>query len=70
MASVTQWVRQALAHLGPNATPKQVTDYILSQEPTVPRGYISLAMRKLAAAKRQPRGKKLQVNQTTLFPEA
>jgi len=60
MPGVTDWVRRALAELGTNATIREVTDFILSQDPTVPKSYISLAMRnlkrrELCAAKKKPR---------------
>lgn len=43
----TDWVRKALAELGPDASLKQVADYIVARDTTVPRSYISLALRKL-----------------------
>ncbi len=74
MGSVTHWVRRALTALGPDATVKQVTDYILGQDPSIPRSYISLAMRnlKLAAARKQSRTKQPPINppqNTHDFPE-
>jgi len=73
MAGVTDWVRRALAELGPDATTKEVTDYILGKDPTVPKGYISLAMRNLKKAVRErSRTKQLRADpsQGTLdFPE-
>ncbi len=57
MTGVTDWVRRALNELGPNATIREVSDFILRQAPTVPKSYISLAMRNLK--KRElPGGKK------------
>lgn len=47
MGGVTDWVRRALAELGSDATVKEVTDYILGKDSTVPKGHISLAMRNL-----------------------
>lgn len=47
MGAVTHWVRQALTELGSDATVKQVTDYVLRKDASVPKGYISLAMRNL-----------------------
>lgn len=44
---VTDWVRKALAELGPDASLKQVGDYILERDATVPRSHISLALRNL-----------------------
>jgi hypothetical protein len=44
---VTDWVRRALAELGPDASVKQIGDYILARDSSVPRRYISLAVRKL-----------------------
>ena len=44
---VTDLVRQALAELGPDASLRQVGDYVLAKDPTVPRSYISLALRNL-----------------------
>jgi hypothetical protein len=63
-----------LAELGPDATAKEVTDYILGKDPSVPRSYISLAMRnlKLSAARKRSRTQKPRANpsQDTLdFPE-
>jgi hypothetical protein len=49
---VTDWVRKALAELGPDASLKQVGDYILSRDATVPQSHISLALRNL---KKKPR---------------
>ena len=47
MPGVTDWVRRALAELGPSATAKEISDFILRQDPTVPKSYISLALRNL-----------------------
>jgi hypothetical protein len=60
MGNTTDWVRRALAELGPDATVREVTDFILRQDPTVPKSYISLTMRNLkkrglAADKKKPR---------------
>jgi hypothetical protein len=44
---VTDWVRKALDELGPNAGLKEVGDYIIARDATVPRSYISLALLKL-----------------------
>jgi hypothetical protein len=55
---VTDWVRQALAELGPDASVKQVGDYIVSKDPSVPRSYISLALRNLK--KKGPLAEKLK----------
>lgn len=44
---VTELVRRALADLGPDASLKEIGDYILARDPTVPRSYISLALRNL-----------------------
>ena len=44
---VTDLVRKALAELGPEATLKEIGDYILARDATVPRSYISLALRNL-----------------------
>jgi hypothetical protein len=42
---VTDWVRRALADLGPDASVKQIGDYIVARDPSVPRSYVSLAVR-------------------------
>ena len=60
MAGVTDLVRRALAELGQNATMREITDFILRQDPTVPKSYIALAMRhlkkrELSAGKTKPR---------------
>lgn len=47
MAGVTDWVQRALAELGPDATVKALTEYVLEKDPSVPQRYISLAMRNL-----------------------
>jgi len=44
---VTDWVRRALAELGADASVKQISDYILVRDTTVPRNQIPLAVRKL-----------------------
>ena len=75
MPGVTEWVRRAFAELGPDATVKQVTDYIIAQDPTVPKGYISLTMRKLkqreASLGRKKWGQQRhdKPSQGSLFPE-
>jgi hypothetical protein len=45
MGAVTRLVRRALAELGPDATLREVTDYIHARDATVARSCISLAMR-------------------------
>jgi len=50
MPRVTEWVRRALTELGQDASLKAVTSYIQERDPSVPRSYISLALRKLRLA--------------------
>lgn len=77
MGRVTNTVRQALAELGPDATVRVVTEYILDKDPSTPKGYISLAMRNikrsgLSAVGKRSRSKQPHANpsQGTLeFPE-
>ena len=77
MAGVTDWVRRALAELGSDASVKAVTEYVLGKDASVPKGYISLAMRnlnrrELSAAEKRSRRKRPHVNpsQGTLeFPK-
>jgi hypothetical protein len=47
MAGATDWVRRALAELGPDAPDAEIRAYIREKDPTVPGNYISLALRKL-----------------------
>jgi len=47
MGGTTQWVRAALAELGPDAPDAEVKAYILRKDPTVPESRISLALRKI-----------------------
>ena len=47
MTGATDWVRRALAELGPDAPDTEVKAYIRAQEPTVPERYVSLALRKI-----------------------
>jgi hypothetical protein len=47
MGGVADWVRRALAELGPNAPDRDVKAYISKHAPTVPQGHISLALRKI-----------------------
>jgi hypothetical protein len=74
MAGVTGLVRQALAELGPGATVKEVTDYVLGKDSRVPKGHVSLAMRnlRLSAEKKRSRTKQPPANpsqRTIDFPE-
>jgi|GEM_PF-5383420 len=62
MAGATDWVRRALAELGPDAPDTEVKAYIRGKDPSVPESYISLALRKLRgkvvpAVRKQPRTK-------------
>ena len=63
MAGATDWVRRALAEMGPDATVKEVTDFIVAKDQTVPRGDIPLALRKLR--KRAFYGKRAFPEETT-----
>ena len=47
MGSITEWVRRALAELGPDALDKEVKAYIRGKDPSVPEGQVSLSLRKL-----------------------
>ena len=47
MAGATDWVRRALAELGPDAPDKEVKAYIRGKAPSVPESQVSLALRKL-----------------------
>ena len=47
MPGVTEWVRRAFAELGPDATTKKVTNFLLANAPTVPTSKIPLDIRKL-----------------------
>jgi hypothetical protein len=47
MGGTTMWVRQAFAELGHDASLQQITEFILTRDPTVPGNSISLAVRKL-----------------------
>jgi len=47
MGGVTEWVRQALAELGPHAPDAEVKAYIRARAPGLPDGHIGLALRKL-----------------------
>jgi hypothetical protein len=47
MAGATEWVRRALAALGPNAPDAEVKAYIRGKDPSVPESYVSLALRKV-----------------------
>jgi hypothetical protein len=61
MAGVTDWVRRALAELGPDAPDAEVKAYIRENAPDVPETQVSLALRKLRgevvpSRKKHPRG--------------
>ena len=63
MAGTTDWVRRALAELGPDAPDTEVKAYIRGKDPAVPEGHISLALRRLRgsvipAGKKQSRTKR------------
>jgi hypothetical protein len=47
MGSTTKWVRRALAELGSNASDQEVKNYIREEDPSIPEGHVSLALRKL-----------------------
>jgi hypothetical protein len=47
MASVTDWVRRALAALGQGAPDAEVKAYIRKNAPTVPQSQVSLALRRI-----------------------
>ncbi len=47
MGSATEWVRRALAELGPEAPDQAVKSYIRERDPSVPEGHVALALRKL-----------------------
>ena len=60
MPSPTDWVRRALAELGPDAPDTEVKAYIRGKAPSMPESYISLALRKLRgkavpAVRKRPR---------------
>ena len=68
MGGVTHWVRQALAELGPDASAKQVTDYILAINPSIPRSHISLAMRNLKIKRLSAAGERSETRQPLVNP--
>jgi hypothetical protein len=47
MGSTTKWVRRALAELGSDASDQEVKNYIREEDPSIPEGQLSLALRKL-----------------------
>lgn len=47
MGSATEWVRRALAELGPKAPDQVVKSYIRERDPSVPEGHVALALRRL-----------------------
>src|SRR4051812_23090932 len=47
MGSTTEWVRQALAELGSDATDQELKAYIRGKDPSAPEGHVSLALQKL-----------------------
>jgi len=60
MAGPTDWVRRALAELGADAPDTDVKAFIRGKDPSIPEGYISLALRKLRgkavpAVRKRPR---------------
>ena len=62
MGNTTEWVRRALAELGPDAPDQEVKAYIREKRSGVPEGQVSLALRKLRgkvvpARKKQSRTK-------------
>jgi hypothetical protein len=65
--SVTNWVQAALAVLGPDATVREVTDYILRDNPTLPPSYVALAlynlrMKSIRAARKKSQRKQPPAN--------
>lgn len=65
MGSTTEWVRRALAELGPDVPDQKVKAFIRGKDPTVPEGHISLALRKLrrkAISTERRRSRKKQVH--------
>jgi hypothetical protein len=76
MGSATEWVRRALAELGPDAPDQEVKAYIRGKDSSVPEGHVSLALRKLRG-KMIPTGRKqsrtkqpcAKPSQGDLFPE-
>lgn len=47
MGSATEWVRRALAELGPDAPAQTIKAFIRERDWTIPEGHISLALRKV-----------------------
>jgi hypothetical protein len=67
MGSATEWVRKALAELGPDASDQEVKAFIRGQDSSVPEGHVALALRK-PRGKVIPPGKQSRTNQTRAKP--
>lgn len=47
MGGATDWVRRALAELGPDASDAEVKRFIREKDASVPSGHVGLALRKI-----------------------